>query len=258
MKAKRLAEILNYVSQKGICSYEELCDYYKMSVSTIRRDIAELIQSGAMSKTHGGVIAAQTMDGAVSYLDQLKMSASPFMMDNKKRMIAQRASQLVEDNDIIFLGSGTTVACMVSCLKDRRGLFIITNNLLVLNEAQRYSLNTMVIGGNLNIDTMSIVGIQSIKQIHTLNANKAFLGCNGITLSCSVTNVSEVEADIKKEAMTISDESYLLTDSLKFGKMSLHTFAGLDEFHGTITDTPPSQEFLDVFQRINQRLMIAL
>lgn len=257
MKAKRLDQILNYVSEKKICSYEELCDHYKVSSSTIRRDVEQLIQSGLILKAHGGVVAADASASPPSQRDQNVSVNAQLNAESNKQIIAKRASHLIKDNDIIFLGSGTTVACMLAHLKDRHGIFIITNNLLILNEAQRYSLNAMVIGGNLNVDTMSIVGTQSIKQLHTLNANKAFLGCNGVTSSCSVTNVSEVEADIKKEAMAISDESYLLLDNSKFGKMSLYTFANLDAFNATITDTSPSRMFRDIYQRIDRELIIA-
>lgn len=255
IKAKRMAQILNYISRAGICSYEELSEHFQVSSSTIRRDIDELVRSNAITKTHAGVIAIDAAEQG--QLAGAQMNGCFPGTGDRKADIARRASQFVEDNDIIFLGSGMTVACMVPFLKGRRGLYIITNNLLVLNEVRRYSLNAMVVGGNLNNDTMSIVGIQSIRQMQGLNANKAFIGCNGVTLSCSVTNVSEMEADIKKSAMSISDECFLLTESQKFGKMSLHTFASLNDFKAIITDCTPSKEFLDVFQRIDCQLIVS-
>lgn len=257
MKAKRITQILNYISQMGVCSYEELSAHFNVSSSTIRRDVEELLRTKSIVKTRGGVIASEADGHSIPFAAQPILAASTLSSEDRKYAIARQASQLVEDNDIIFLGSGITVACMVPFLKGKRGLYIITNNLLVLNEVKRYSLNAMVIGGNLNIDTMSIVGIQSIRQLQTLNANKAFIGCNGITLSCSVTNVSEVEADIKREAMAISNECYLLMESQKFGKMSLHTFAKLEDFSTTITDTMPSKDFIDTFQRIDRKLIVA-
>lgn len=260
MKAKRLSQIYSYVSQVGICSYEELITYFNVSPSTIRRDIDELVQTKKLVKKRGGVMVVGTDELSLACPTQPCAGPtipSSFNETENKLAIARKASQFVQDNDIIFLGSGTTVAHMVPFLTNKRGLYIITNNLLVLNEIKHYSLKAMVIGGNINIDTMSIVGVQSIHQLQTLNANKAFLGCNGITSSCSVTNVSELEADIKKEAMSISDECFLLTESQKFGKMSLYTFANLEQFSTTITDSSPSKEFFDVFQRIDRKFIIA-
>ena len=258
MKAKRLSQIHTYVSQVGICSYEELSAYCNVSPSTIRRDIEELVQAKVLVKKRGGVMAAGTDETVLSYTAQPVPTVQPVGGETENKLaIARKASQFVQDNDIIFLGSGTTVAHMVPFLTGKRGLYIITNNLLVLNEIKQHSINAMVVGGNVNIDTMSIVGIQSVRQLQTLNANKAFLGCNGITSSCSVTNVSELEADIKKEAMSISDECFLLTESSKFGKMSLYTFANLEQFSTTITDNAPPKEFFDVFQRIDRKFIIA-
>lgn len=260
MKAKRLSQIYFYISQVGICSYNELATYFKVSPSTIRRDIDELVQSKALIKKRGGVMIAGADELSLTHVAQPTPSPTVSSTLNKtenKLAIARKASQFVKDNDIVFLGSGTTVAHMVPFLTNKRGLYIITNNLLVLNEIKHYSMNAMVIGGNVNIDTMSIVGIQSIHQLQTLNANKAFLGCNGITSSCSVTNVSELEADIKREAMSISDECFLLTESHKFGKMFLYTFANLDQFSSTITDSTIPEEFIDIFQRIDRSFIIA-
>lgn len=257
MKAKRLSQIYSYVSQVGICSYEELSTYFNVSPSTIRRDIEELVQTKALVKKHGGVMASNAAQADPACTTPPGAAVpSTFSEAENKLAIARRASQFVQDHDIIFLGSGTTVAHMLPFLTNKQGLYIITNNLLVLNEVKNYSIRAMAIGGNVNIDTMSIVGIQSIHQLRTLNANKAFLGCNGITSSCCVTNVSELEADIKKEAMSISGECFLLTESQKFGKMSLYTFANLDQFSTTITDTAPTKEFFDIFQRIDRELLI--
>ena len=257
MKAKRMTQILNYVSQIGVCSYEELSKHFNVSSSTIRRDVEELLRSNSLSKTRGGVIATEASGSVIPLAAPPMLAVSGLNMDDKKFAIARRASDLVEDNDIIFLGSGVTVACMVPYLKGKRGLYIITNNLHVLNGVKYYSLNAMVVGGNLNLNTMSIVGIQSIRQLQSLNANKAFLGCNGITTGSTVTNVSEVDADIKREAMAISNECYLLTECQKFGKMSLYTFANLEDFEATITDSTPSKEFIDIYQHIDRKLIIA-
>lgn len=257
MKAKRLSQIYSYVSQVGICSYEELSAYFNVSPSTIRRDIEELVTTKALIKKRGGVMAAGAAENDLACVAPPAPFVPPtFSEAENKLAIARKASQFVQDNDIIFLGSGTTVAHMLPFLTNKQGLYIITNNLLVLNEVKNYSIKAMAVGGNVNIDTMSIVGIQSIHQLRTLNANKAFLGCNGITSNCSVTNVSELEADIKKEAMSISGECFLLAESQKFGKMSLYTFANLEQFSTTITDSTPAKEFFDIFQRIDRHLII--
>ena len=103
---------------------------------------------------------------------------------------------------------------------------------------------------------MALIGAETLQALRMYNFTKAFLGCNGITSNCSVTNVSELEADIKKEAMSISGECFLLAESQKFGKMSLYTFANLEQFSTTITDSTPAKEFFDIFQRIDRHLII--
>lgn len=268
MKAKRLAQIGSYVAQHGICSYEELMKQFEVSPSTIRRDIDQLLQAGMVQKAHGGILAVRTGTVESGVSEALLPPDASFPPDTllppartaaeaAKKAIAEAASRLVENNDVVFLGSGSTVAYMVPHLKKRLGVTVISNNLLVINAAIRYSLTTMIIGGTLNSDTQSIVGLQSVMQLQSLNVNKAFIGCNGITMNGCITNTSEVEANIKREAMRISGANYLLTEHSKFGKMALYTFADLKDFTATITDQPPAQEFLDTYKRLGQELILA-
>lgn len=256
MKAKRLAQIGSYVAQHGICSYEELMKQFEVSPSTIRRDIEQLLQAGVVQKAHGGILAMHPESGEAN-TPELPLPPARTEQEAAKEAIAKEASRLVENNDVVFLGSGSTVAYMVPYLKNRQGVTVISNNLLVINAAIHYSMTTMIIGGTLNSDTQSIVGLQSVMQLQSLNVNKAFIGCNGITMNGCITNISEVEANIKREAMRISGASYLLTEHSKFGKMALYTFADLKDFTATITDQPPAQEFLDTYKRLGQALILA-
>lgn len=255
MKVKRQAQLNNYITQHGICSYKELMTHFDVSPSTIRRDIEQLVILGAIEKRHGGVVARSIEQSDITTSTQ---NLSPATITNdSKDAIARKASYLVNDNEVIFLGSGSTVAYMVPYLKDRHGITIISNNLLVITAAAHYNLTSMIIGGTLNSETMSVVGFQSLAQLRTLNVNKAFIGCNGITLSGCITNTSEAEAHIKREVMKISNKCYLLTEHSKFDQMALYTFADLRDFTATITDQYPSHEFMDMYQHIGQEIIIA-
>lgn len=101
-----------------------------------------------------------------------------------------------------------------------------------------------MIGGMLNRGTMSYSGIQSINQLKGLNANIAFMSCNGIAISHGITNSSEVEGDVKKVAIQISGNSVLLVDHNKFDKISLHTIAEMKDISTVITNKTPDFRYI--------------
>lgn len=249
MKLQRTNNITEYIRAYGVCSYEELCEQFHVSLSTIRRDVDDLEKEGVIEKVHGGVRISD------SYAET-EQNSPLYKFDYAKDRIAARAARMVEDGDIILLGSGSTVAHMVSHLKKKKNITLITNNLAVLNETLDCDFNVISIGGNLDKMVMSFVGLQSATQISGLNANKCFLSCNGIHRH-SITNVVDLEADLKKTEIAISDRIVLLADHRKFDAMSLYSFATLEDIDVLITDEQPKKEYEELCQEADCELIIA-
>ena len=249
MKLKRLNNIVEYVRAYDLCTYEDLCKQFDVSISTIRRDIDELDKLGKIEKVFGGIrLSEQSIKDA--------NEATLFKYDYERDKIAKAASELVQDGDIIMLGSGSTVAHMVKYLKNKKGITLVTNNLAVLNETLKCDFNVVSIGGNLDKKIMSFVGLNSSKQISELNANKCFLSCNGVNLQ-SVSNVADLEADLKRTEIRVSDKTILLADHSKFDKMSLYKFARMDEIDYIITNKKPNKEYEEVCKKNNCTLIVA-
>lgn len=248
MKLKRLQNIAKYISSYDICTYEELCKQFNVSLSTIRRDLNLLESEGKVEKVFGGVKINNDyqIDTGVSALLEY---------DYIKDMIAQNAARLVEDGDIIMLGSGSTVAHMIKHLKHKKNVTIITNNLLVLNESLNNSFNVISIGGTLDRNVVSFVGLDSAKQLDGLNANKCFISCNGVNLH-AITNVVDIEADIKKGMIKNSDKTILLAGHEKFDKMSLYSFTTIEETNYIITDKKPNKEYINLCKKAGCELII--
>ncbi len=235
MKTKRLEEIKNYIIKQQSATYEELCAHFDVSLSTMRRDIDEIIESGELVKVYGGVKAG---DGAAdtSFMD----------FDYKKDTIARKASELIKDGDVIFLGSGTTVGHMAPYLKDKK-ITVITNNLIVLLNATRYGFKVVSIGGTLDSSTVSFVGTYSVKQISEMNADIAFIGCNAINEQC-ISNINDMEAEIKKAMIRSSAKTAVLAESDKFNRTSLYNCSQLEDISIIVTDVCKSEELKRVFK----------
>ena len=249
MKLIRLNNIVEYVRAYELCTYEDLCNRFDISMSTIRRDVDELEKQGKIEKVFGGI---RLSSQAIKENDEVTL----FKYDYERDKIAKAASELVDDWDIIMLGSGSTVAHMVKYLQNKKGVTLVTNNLAVLNETLKYDFNVVGIGGNLDKKIMSFVGLNSSRQIDALNANKCFLSCNGVNVH-SISNVVDFEADLKRKEIAISDKVVLLADSTKFDKMSLYSFATFQDLDYLITNKKPAKEYEKVCKENNCELIIA-
>lgn len=150
MKIKRLEQIEGYIREKKFCTYEELSRLLDVSLSTVHRDVETLEKQGVLRKSHGGAVydRKEEATGELSLLNY----------EYTKDQIAKRAAALVEDNDILLLGSGATVAHMIPHLKEKKNITVITNNFYVMAESLKYNFNVIGIGGNFDRHVKSFVG----------------------------------------------------------------------------------------------------
>ena len=55
MRAERLNEMEQYILGKETVSLDDLCSQFDISMNTVRRDVAELLDRGNIRKVYGGV-----------------------------------------------------------------------------------------------------------------------------------------------------------------------------------------------------------
>ena len=83
-----------------------------------------------------------------------------------------------------------------------------------------------------------------------MNADKLFMGSNGISLTKGVTTPNVLEAEVKQSMMRNSREHYLLADSSKFGRILLSKVADMDEIDCLVTDSKADEEIVENIRRM--------
>ena len=174
----------------------ELCDLFNVSMNTVRRDVAELRRRGDVEKVYGGVCAVENNGSVLRPFTERQTIA-----DAAKRAICREAAKLLEDGDVVFVDSGTTMVHLVDNLASRQELTIITNNLALVQQAIPYdNLRMIVLPGQLRRKTNSLTGMETVRALRQYNIRKAFLAATGSTLT-GVTNSSPQEYEIKRTAL---------------------------------------------------------
>ncbi|MCH5211361.1 MAG: DeoR/GlpR transcriptional regulator [Oscillospiraceae bacterium] len=235
MRAKRIDAINEYVKEKQSVSLQQLCKEFHVSLNTIRRDIAFLIEQGEIEKVYGGVVSKANSKSH-------SLSVQPFYERNivntdAKENIAKAAADFVEDNDTIFLDSGTTTIQMVKYLEKYNNLTVVTYCIPIIAELYKLSdIRVISLPGYLLRDTCSLVGETACDFLNGLNINKAFMASTGVTSDFNVTNATFEECGIKKTALKQSRTHYLLVDNSKFGQSGIMSYARLNQFDAVISN----------------------
>lgn len=230
---KRHAMILNHLSQKGSATVAELCDLLDVSESTVRRDLSELHSQRLLTKVFGG---ATVIDDAYRAEDPAAIREGTYA--EGKARIAQRAADLIQENDFVYIDAGSTTGLMVEHLTVRRAVFV-TNSLSAARQLAQRGYQVFVIAGQVRPTAGAIVGSEAMGCLARYNFDIGFFGTNGIHVDKGYTGTNIAEARTKAEAMAQCRQRYVLADSRKFERVCAATFAKLSDAT-LITDQAPA------------------
>ena len=233
----RQEEILRMLEQKGSVTVQELKDVFGASESTIRRDLNVLHKKGALIKVFGGAVQTESRINTREEEVALRKEQSR----EEKLRIARYAASLIEPDDFIYLGAGTTTGYMIPYLTERTAMFVTNavSHALMLAEN---GFRVILIGGELKAATEAIVGNEAYVNLKKYNFTKGFWGANGVNPMAGFTTPDINEAMIKECAMKHTQRPYVLCDSRKFHQVSPVSFG---EFHAAqiITDCMPDETY---------------
>lgn len=231
---ERKLKILDFVTEHKKATVSELVSYFKVSNTTIRNDLRELEKDGLLIRTHGGAML-RTRSGYEPdpYEKQIKN------VEEKKR-IALTALDLIDDGDTIVLDTGTTAMELAMLLSKKKGLRVITNDLLIalLLEDNANIMDILFVGGIIRKKYHCTLKYAeaSAQMLAGLTVDKAFLTVNGFSFEKGATTPDIGQAEMKKLLMSAASTVVILCDSSKIGNAYFVQFASLDQIDKLITD----------------------
>ncbi len=231
--------IVQYINEKNAVTVAELMEEFDASAATIRRDLSVLHDEHKILKVFGGATSFTASDVNTS---EPTVSAKKTLNVEEKDIISKYAASLINDDDFVYIDSGTTTLEMIKYIDNTRAKYI-TNGIVHAKMLLEKSLPTMIIGGRCKASTEAIVGPECIEGIRKYHFTKAFMGTNGISTSAGFTTPDVDEALVKEEAVRHAYISYILADHTKFGQISSVTFADITSCC-IITDQEVSKNYL--------------
>lgn len=251
MRQNRLDSIEQYILKNQSVSLDHLCEAFQVSKNTIRRDMDALVQKGTVQKVYGGVTAVNGTTTLTPF-DQRNIH-----LIDAKQSICSIAANFVEDNDIIFVDSGSSCLHLIPYVK-QKNITILTHSLSIAMAVIPYeNINLITLPGTLNRKTLSYTGIETTEYLERYNPNKAFMACTGISLKHGISNASTEEYAIKKKVLSLTEETFLLADVTKFDHSAITTYARLEQIKHYITNAMPPEAYVTYLEQHNCKLHIS-
>ena len=251
-KNERQEKMISLLEQHQKMTPEDFTEILDVSMTTLRRDFKELKERGDIFVGYGFVqtkhITQQDSNMNKPFLNRLSEN------NDRKKIVVEKALEYVKEDDMLFIGEGTTCYMFTKLLiKHFNSLKIITNGLYSLNALSKArNFKVEGIGGTLLTDFNSFVGPKAENMVEDIYVDKFFFSCG--SYRDGTYELSPFTASLKRKVLNRSKTHYLLIDSKKLETIAPFYAAKPEEIDKVIMDDDKLEKEINKQVRNNQEV----
>lgn len=229
----RWQRIIDFVESRGEVTVRELCEELGVSPNTARRDLEHIQSRGLIIKTHGRVAPCKSLPLRTGN----SLAESRRINPHQKMLIGKAAAELVRPGETVIMDGGFTTF-QVAQHFTAENLHVITTSLDVARAlAERECYEITLVGGELSPKSGCVIGWVAVEQINRLNADKAILGNDAISVKEGLSCVYPPFAQLKKVMSDRAKELIVVADHLKIGRFAKYTWGEINSLSTLVTDS---------------------
>ena len=239
LPAERMAQVRSLVEDRQRVTVAEIVDELGVSPATARRALGTLAERGEVQRVRGGALAVRSSP------PELPVLLRTGTLAEEKARIGTKAASLVADGETVFISSGTTALEVARHLRLRRGLTVVTNNLLALDLLRDTpDLEVVVLGGLLRRSEQSLIGHVTEGSLREVRAAKVFFGIRAIHPKQGLTNDFLPETQTDRALLRLGGEVIVVADHSKCGFASTSWVGPVSAMDVLVTDTGTPDDFV--------------
>lgn len=242
---ERQEDILRLLKVHGKIMVKELALRYEVSEDCIRKDLKFLESQKKLKRTYGGAILKESKSALKEYETRKELYRK------EKQIIAQKAYELIEAHDVIFLDTSSTNLYLAQLIAEHpKSMTVVSNMVDILQKlAGHMHVTLLCVGGLYHHSCRGFHGGETNRQITQYRFDKAFIGSVGIHIDTGNIATYEIEDGITKHTVIEhAKESYLVMEAHKFNFDGNYKFARLSEIHGIITNEIPHPDIMQTLE----------
>ena len=247
----RKPEIIDIARREGKVTVDSLVAHFGVTPQTIRRDLSELADGGALERVHGGaVLPSNTVN--IGYSDRRSLN-QPAKVD-----IARACAKRIPNDCTVFLNIGTTTEAVAAELTHHRGLMVVTNNMNIATILSDHSdAEVIVTGGTLRKSDGGLIGTLARETIAQFRFDVAAIGCSALHADGDILDYDIREVGVSKAIIGRSDRVCLVADMSKFDRKAPAKIGSLAEVSLFVTDAPPPDDCAAFCARHETEILVA-
>jgi DeoR/GlpR family transcriptional regulator of sugar metabolism len=227
-----------------------LSDLFNVSEVTIRKDLEHLEKQGVLIRTYGGAILNEMTNQADSELQSTSE-------DHHIKAIGKLIPYLVEDGDLLYLGTGPICTEIARNLRIKSNLTVITNNLTAAIElSENPDIRIITPPGQLirNNGYCSTVGPEVLTYLEKRYIDKAIVAADAVRFSVGFTLQDDSLCRIASKMLANADQRIMAVSSESFNKNAFSLLGDLNIASIVVSDERMPNDYLNFFYDNNIRV----
>jgi DeoR family transcriptional regulator, glycerol-3-phosphate regulon repressor len=229
----RHTAIESQVRQRGFVTIDSLATQFRVTVQTIRRDLAQLSKAGRVARFHGGA-------GMPSSVENIDYSTRKVLNLSEKKRIAQLVAEHIPNHSSLLINIGTTNEAVARALVQHEDLRVITNSLNVAQQLTRETaFKVIVTGGTVRNRDGGLVGQSACDMIDQFRVDIGVIGISGIDSDGTLLDYDYDEVRAAQAIVRNARKVFLVADHSKFTRRPLVRLGSLAQISALFTDESP-------------------
>ncbi len=249
-KRQRIQQIEDLVQEQGTVSVGALAERLGVSMQTIRRDVAVLCDDEVLRRSHGHVELG--LDRLNTPFDQRAVTNA-----SSKQSIGEMAASKIPHGATLFLSIGSTPLAVAKALHRHKDLTVITNNLNAAMALSAEVSNRIILpGGELRLPDRDILGDEVLEFVDRYRVQFGVFGVAGVAEDGGLLDFHSAEVRVRERMVENSQQSMLLLDHSKFGRIAPAVGGQISEIDTVILDKRPDACFSSLLEACGSRLIV--
>ncbi|GKU26290.1 DeoR/GlpR family DNA-binding transcription regulator [Clostridium folliculivorans] len=245
---ERLDAIIKILNTEGKLKVKDLSIKFNVTEDCIRKDLKTLENQSLLKRTYGGAVQVRESAEDIGVLTRKDADITT------KTIIAQKAFNIINHRETIFLDISTTNIILAKLLaSSNKQITIVTNMLDIVTVLSKpNNIRVICTGGILNRNLDGFTGAPTIEIISKYKFDKSFIGSCGIDVFDESITTFDIDDGITKRAiLESSKKSYVVMEDSKFHMDGNYKFACLSDIDCIITEKAPTEEVQSILSDFN-------
>lgn len=239
---ERMNAIADIISKNGFVTVKYLTQELHYSTATINRDLNMMERQNIVRRSYGGAELTEPKTTSL-FFRYSKMRST-------KNKIAQKAAELVNDGDTLFIDCSTTAQYMGSFLTNKKDLTVITNNITLASYLSEWEIKAICLGGVIMEPPSMVYSAETVENAKKYGVDKFFFSPGAVTKDGKIgASLYEEHILLVKAMMENAKETYMLCDHEKITDACKKYLCTLENIDVVIADFSFSKEAKEKYNK---------